>query len=56
MTRLYGRALPGELVVEHVPAAYGSNYTLIAAIGLDGLHAPWVLELVITQNFARNSR
>lgn len=44
MTRLYGRALPGELVVEHVPAAYGSNYTLIAAIGLDGLHAPWVLE------------
>lgn len=44
MTRLYGRALPGELIVEHVPATYGSNHTLIAAIGLDGLHAPWVLE------------
>lgn len=43
-TRLYGRAVPGQRVVESVPANYGSNYTLLAAIGLDGVHAPWLLE------------
>lgn len=43
-TRTYGRALPGQRVVEGVPCAYGSNYTLIAALGLNGVHAPWLLE------------
>ena len=44
LTRSYGRAAPGVRVVESVPANYGSNYTLLAAIGLDGVHAPWLLE------------
>jgi len=41
MTRLYGRAIPGERVVEAIPSDYGSNYTLIAALSLEGLQAPW---------------
>lgn len=44
LTREYGRALPGKRIVEGVPSAYGSNYTVIAAIGLDGVQAPWVIE------------
>lgn len=44
MTRLYGRAIPGERVVEAIPSDYGSNYTLIATLSLEGLQAPWVLE------------
>lgn len=44
LTRRYGRAVPGQRVVEAIPSDYGSNYTLIAALGLDGLQAPWLLE------------
>lgn len=44
LTRRYGRARRGERVVESIPAAYGSNYTLVAAIGLHGVYAPWVIE------------
>lgn len=44
MTRRYGRATPGQRVVEGLPSDYGSNYTLIAVLCLDGLQAPWVLE------------
>lgn len=44
LTRRYGRAMPGERVVEAIPSDYGSNYTLIAVLCLDGLQAPWVLE------------
>ena len=44
MTRRYGRAAPGARVLEALPSDYGSNYTLIAAISLQGLQAPWVLE------------
>lgn len=44
LTREYGRALPGERIVEGVPSDYGSNYTLMAAIGLTGVQAPWVIE------------
>jgi transposase len=44
MIRRYGRATPGQRVVDHVPDNYGDNYTMLAAIGLDGLHAPWVVE------------
>lgn len=44
LTREYGRALPGERVLEGVPSAYGSNYTLIGVLGLDGFEAPWLLE------------
>jgi transposase len=44
LTRSYGRALPGTRVVEYVPSGYGSNYTLLAVLGLEGLQAPWLLE------------
>lgn len=44
LTRDYGRALPGERVVEGVPSAYGSNYTLLGVLGLDGIEAPWLVE------------
>jgi transposase len=44
MTRRYGRAAPGQRVVERLPSDYGSNYTLIAALSLEGLQAPWILE------------
>lgn len=27
-----------------MPSGYGSNYTLLATLGLDGLPAPWLLE------------
>jgi hypothetical protein len=41
MIRRYGRATPGHRVVDHVPENYGVNYTMLAARGLDELHAPW---------------
>jgi transposase len=44
MTRRYGRAAPGQRVVDSVPVNYGENYTMLAAVGLDGLHAPWVVD------------
>jgi transposase len=44
MTRLYGRALPGERVVDAVPSHSGQHFTLLATIGLTGVSAPWVLE------------
>lgn len=44
LTREYGRALPGVRIREGVPSAYGSNYTVIAAVGLQGVQAPWVIE------------
>ena len=43
LTRLYGRALPGERVVEATPGHSGIHYTLIAALGLHGVAAPWLL-------------
>jgi len=44
LTRLYGRAAPGERVVEGTPGHSGAHYTLVAALGLNGLTAPWMLE------------
>jgi transposase len=44
LTREYGRAVPGQRVAEGVPSDYGSNYTLIAVVGLSGVQAPWLLE------------
>jgi transposase len=44
MTRRCGRATPGQRVVDSVPDNYGSNETLLAALGLDGLDAPWVVD------------
>lgn len=37
LTRLYGRAAPGQRVLDQVPARHGGNVSTIGAIGLDGL-------------------
>jgi transposase len=44
MTRLYGRAAPGERVVEATPDYSGPHYTGVAALTLRGVRAPWLLE------------
>jgi len=41
-TRLYGRAEPGTRVTEGTPDYSGPHYTTIAAIGLEGIAAPWL--------------
>jgi transposase len=41
MIRQYGRATPGQRVVEQVPDNDGNSDTMLAAVGLDGLQAPW---------------
>lgn len=40
MTRLYGRAAPGERVCEGVPQNHGENITMLAALGWGGVSAP----------------
>lgn len=44
LTRLYGRAAPGKRVVEATPGYSGPHYTVVAALGLHGIVAPWVFE------------
>jgi transposase len=44
MTRLYGRAAVGQRVVEAVPQHRGRRLTMLAAVGLDGVSAEWVIE------------
>ena len=44
MTRRCGQATPGQRVVESVPDNYGSHQTRLAALSLDGLDAPWVVD------------
>jgi transposase len=44
MTPLYGRAPRGERVVGSVPQNYGSNLTMIAALGVGGLNALMTVE------------
>ena len=41
MSRRYGRATPGQRVVDGVPANDGTHQTMSAALSLDGLEAPW---------------
>lgn len=48
MTRLYGRATPGERVVEATPGTSGPHYTLVAALGLKGVQAPLLFEGAMT--------
>jgi transposase len=43
-TRLYGRAAPGERVVEATPGFSGPHYTSVAALNLRGVHAPFVFQ------------
>jgi transposase len=48
MTRLYGRAAPGRRVIESTPGFSGTHYTVVAALGLTGITAPWLLEGAMT--------
>ena len=44
MTRRYGRAAPDQRVREATPDYSGTPYTMIAALGLTGISAPWLFE------------
>lgn len=44
MTRLYGRARPGERVNEAAPLNYGENISMLAAISLSGIDAPMTID------------
>ena len=44
MTPQYGWAQAGQRVPDAVPINYGSAWTIVAAIGPDGVQAPWLLE------------
>ena len=44
MVRLYGRAPRGERLVAAVPHGHWKTTTLIAAVRLDGITAPYVLD------------
>lgn len=43
LTRLYGRAAPGQRVVDRVPQPSGPQTTTLAVIGWSGIAAPLVL-------------
>jgi transposase len=43
LTRLYGRAAPGQRVVDSVPQPSGPQTTTLAVIGWTGVAAPLVL-------------
>ncbi len=44
LTRLCGRAAPGQRVVEATPGYSGPHYTLVATLGWKGVSAPWIVE------------
>jgi transposase len=44
MTRRYGRAPCGERLVDHVPHGHWQTTTFLAALGVDGLRAPLVVD------------
>lgn len=44
LTRLFGRAAPGQRVVEATPGYSGSHYTVIATLGWKEVSAPWIFE------------
>jgi transposase len=44
MTRLYGRAPIGERLVAKVPHGHWKTLTLVAALRIDGLTAPYVVD------------
>jgi len=44
LTRLYGRAAPGERVVEATSGYSGTHYTIVATLGWNSVTAPWVLD------------
>lgn len=48
MTSLYGRAAPGERVVESTPDYSGPHYTIIATLSLQGIQAPLIFKGALT--------
>ena len=50
LTRLCGRAAPGVRVVEATPGYSGKHYTVIAALGLTAVTAPWLLDAAMTRD------
>jgi transposase len=44
LTRLFGRATPGQRVVEATPGYSGVHYTLIATLAWQEVTAPWIFE------------
>lgn len=44
LTRLFGRAKPGERVVESVPKNYGESTSVISLIGLTGVKTTMLVE------------
>lgn len=44
LTRLYGRAPPGERVIGTVPQNYGQNVTILGAVGVQGVQAVMTVE------------
>jgi hypothetical protein len=48
LTRRYGRATPGQRVMERGPDNYGTTPTMMAALRLNGLDAPWGVDGAIT--------
>ena len=44
MTRLYGRALPGERVIGTVPQNDGQHVTILGAVGVQGIQAVMTVE------------
>jgi transposase len=54
LARRYGRAPKGERALGSAPRNYGENLTLVAALSLDGLDAPMLLDGAIdTRAFER---
>jgi transposase len=44
MTRLDGRAAPGERIKEGAPQNYGENISMLACLSLSGVSAPMTIE------------
>ena len=44
LTRLFGRAAPGQRIVEATPGYSGPHYTLVATLGWKEVTAPWIFE------------
>jgi transposase len=44
MTRLRGRAAPGERVFDSVPQNYGENVSMLAALSIEGVSAPMTIQ------------
>lgn len=44
MTRLYGRAAPGERIKEGAPQNYGENISMLACLSLSGVSAPMSID------------